>query len=155
VYEWIVKTKIQKRPQIITPLNHIDYDKRVARTLLESQYDWTSYGEKHCESRFTKFYQEQYLTEKYGFDKRRLHLSSMIVARHITRQQAIKELSNPIVSDRVKAKDLKFIAKKLQFSESELKELFQKRADHLQYKNIRWFFEYSVAVKNILSKIKF
>ena len=45
----------------VEPLNYIDYDKDKAIDLLKEKFDWKSYGGKHNESLFTKFFQSYYL----------------------------------------------------------------------------------------------
>jgi hypothetical protein len=41
-------------------LNYIEYSKKSAIELLEKEYDWVYYGEKHFESVVTKFFQVCY-----------------------------------------------------------------------------------------------
>ena len=43
--------------QVVRPLNLMRYSKQEAENLLKNEYGWTSYGQKHFESRFTKFYE--------------------------------------------------------------------------------------------------
>lgn len=117
-YLWI--TKVRGVPKRFRPLDYLDYNKEAARRELEATYGWRDYGSKHCESRFTKFYQEVYLPRKQSFDKRRLHLSSLIVSGQMTREQALAELSQPILSQRQAALDTRFVAKKLEMDEAEL-----------------------------------
>ena len=83
--EFVWQSRVMKRLTVHRPLNYFAYDKETARRELESEYGWIDYGGKHHESRFTKFYQEIYLPRKFGFDKRRLHLSSLIVSGQLTR----------------------------------------------------------------------
>ena len=59
-------------------LNYVDYDKPRAIEILKRELDWEPYGAKHYESVYTKFYQGYILPEKFGFDKRRPHLSCLI-----------------------------------------------------------------------------
>ncbi len=131
---WI--TRVRKQLTVHRPLNYVNYDKELARQELTSDYGWRDYGGKHCESRFTKFYQEIYLPRKFGFDKRRLHLSSLIVSRQITREQALEELLAPIASSAQMRRDCRFVAKKLGICESELEALIDlPPKEHLEYPN--------------------
>lgn len=131
---WI--TRVRKHLTVYRPLNYLNYDKELARAELASEYGWRDYGGKHCESRFTKFYQEIYLPRKFGFDKRRLHLSSLIVSGQMTRDQALAELYHPIsMPDQIR-RDLRFVAKKLGISGEELEGLIEMPGvDHLMYPN--------------------
>ncbi|MGH7294816.1 MAG: N-acetyl sugar amidotransferase, partial [Polyangiaceae bacterium] len=94
-----------------------------AKRELVQTYGFKDYGSKHHESRFTKFYQEVYLPQRYGFDKRRLHLSSQIVAGQLTRPEALKELEKPLNDADSMRRELSFIAKKLGISVEELRQL--------------------------------
>ena len=68
------------------------YIRKQAIKTLEKEYGYQSYGEKHNENYFTVWFQNFYLYEKWGIDKRKAHLSSLIVSGQITREQAMKEL---------------------------------------------------------------
>lgn len=105
-----------KRMKIIRPLNYLNYNKQSAIAYLESNYGWRYYGAKHGESRFTKFFQGHYLIERFGYDKRRAHLSSLIVADQISRTKALQELNKPPYEKDYLEQDVKFILKKLQIA---------------------------------------
>lgn len=120
-YLWI--TKVRGIPKRYRPLDYMDYDKEAARRELEVTYGWRDYGPKHSESRFTKFYQEVYLPRKQRFDKRRLHLSCLIVSGQMTRDEALAVLATPIISDRQAKRDTRFVAKKLGMAQDELETL--------------------------------
>jgi hypothetical protein len=118
--EFLWMTRVRKQLSVHKPLNYIDYDKEQAGLELRTIYDWRDYGSKHSESRFTKFYQDIYLPRKANFDKRKLHLSSLIVSGQMSRAEALVELSKPITSEIQVRQDVKFIAKKLGISQNEL-----------------------------------
>ena len=120
-YLW--STRVLGRPIIEKPLDYVDYDKAKAQHVLREHYGWRDYGSKHSESRFTKFYQEVYLPRKYGHDKRRLHLSSLIVSGQMTREEACAELARPAADEREMRRDTRFVAKKLGISVEELDSL--------------------------------
>lgn len=90
-YKWV------KGIRTINLLDYFEYDRAKAVELLTAKYGYTSYGEKHGESVFTKWFQNFYLFEKFGIDKRKAHLSSLILSGQITREEALEELTkNPI-----------------------------------------------------------
>ena len=68
-----------KRMKVLRLLNFMPYNKSAAITELES-IGWRSYVGKHGESLFTRFFQNYWLPTKFGYDKRRPHLSSLIVS---------------------------------------------------------------------------
>lgn len=120
---YIWSTRVRGRPVVHKPLNFIDYDKEKAKDTLREVYGWRDYGAKHSESRFTKFYQEIYLPRKYFMDKRRLHMSSLIVAGQATREEALEEVALPALEPEQAARDIRFVAKKLGIGVDELNEL--------------------------------
>ncbi len=113
-------TRVRRQLTVSKPLNFVDYDKVQARTVLEREYGWRDYGGKHHESRFTKFYETTYLPRRYGFDKRRLHFSSLIVSGQLTRADALRALESPILTPLQERRDTEFVAKKLGISHAEL-----------------------------------
>jgi len=104
-------------------LNFIDYVKRDALKILEDQLGWTNYGGKHFESIYTRFYQGYFLLKKFGFDKRKCHLSSLICSGEITREYALKELEKSTYPMEIQKQDFEYVAKKFRISEAELNQL--------------------------------
>ena len=82
----------QKRHTVVSILNYIDYNKKNAMAVLESQFGWNYYGGKHYESVYTRWFQGYYLPRKFGYDKRKMHFSSLICSGEMTRDQALLEL---------------------------------------------------------------
>ena len=110
----------------LRPLNYMDYNRERALEELKAFSGFTYYRAKHCESIFTKFMQWYYLPEKFGVDKRKSHLSSMIVSGQMTQEQALEELKKPLYSPEELEQDLDFICKKLDFSRAEFAEIMKK-----------------------------
>lgn len=94
-------------------LNFVPYDKSFVKEFLIKELGWRDYGGKHYESRFTKFFQAYYLPEKFGFDKRRAHFSSLIITGQIDRSQALEGLEEPLYDPVDLKEDKEFIARKL------------------------------------------
>src|SRR5262245_24391933 len=80
-----------RQMRVISPLNYIPYNKEEAIDFLEKNFGWRYYEGKHYESRWTQFYQAYFLPAKFGYDKRKAHLSSLIVAGQMTRNAALQE----------------------------------------------------------------
>lgn len=102
----------------LRPLNYMPYRKRDAIEALQA-IGWRPYGRKHGESRFTKLFQNYYLPTKFGYDKRRTHLSSLILSDDISREAAIKELEAPLYDLKELASDITYFCKKLGITEEE------------------------------------
>lgn len=116
-YPYIYKMKT------VRPLNYMNYNKKEALEILKTTVGYKEYGRKHGESVFTKFFQNYYLPRKFGYDKRRPHLSSLILSGQISREEAIEELEKPLYGEKELQEDLSYISKKLQISNNELSKL--------------------------------
>ncbi|MDT4969356.1 MAG: hypothetical protein QOJ64_4093 [Acidobacteriota bacterium] len=100
-------------------LNYLDYVKKDAMQVLQKELDWKYYGGKHYESIYTRFYQGYILPRKFGFDKRKSHLSSLICSGEITREEALQELENETYPADLQEQDRIYVIKKLGLTESE------------------------------------
>lgn len=103
----------------VAVLDLIDFDKAKAKELLIRELDWIDYGGKHYESLFTRFYQGYVLPRKFGVDKRKAHLSNLILSGQTTREDALRELQQPTYDETMQQRDKAYVRKKLGFSESE------------------------------------
>jgi len=129
-------------------LNDADFNPIIAKQELIKDYGWKDYGGKHHESVFTRFYQAHYLPEKFGFDKRRIHASSLIVSGLLTREDALLKLEEPLYNSDMLRKDRKYFLNKLDISNEEWAQIMkQKLVPHVDYPtNIYW--------KKYLQKLK-
>tara|TARA_A100001035_G_C27740084_1_gene481086 strand:- start:149 stop:1249 length:1101 start_codon:yes stop_codon:yes gene_type:complete len=140
---------------VIRPLNYIEYKKQLAIKELKT-LGWQPYGNKHGESRFTRYFQDFYLPKKFGLDKRKPHLSSLILSNQISRSEAINILKQPLYDNKIELKlDRSFVADKLEISEktlSELENLPNKSA--LDYRNDKYVLRLIEKIKKINKIIK-
>lgn len=114
-----------RRIRSVPLLNYVEYDKPAAKRRLIEEFGWRDYGGKHHESVFTRFYQGYILPRKFNIDKRKAHLSNLILAGQATREEAIDELLQPAYDPRLQREDFAFVAKKLGFGETELEGLLE------------------------------
>lgn len=70
-------------------LNFLDYNRAKSIELLKKEYGYTEYGLKHEENYFTSWFQNFYLFQKFGIDKRKCHYSSMINSGEMTKKEAL------------------------------------------------------------------
>ena len=103
----------------IRPLCYIDYSKKGAIETLEREFGWKYYGGKHYESRFTRFFQDVYLPSKYGWEKRRDHIASLIVGGEMTRDEGLAEIEIPSSTEEQIKDETEYVLKKLDVSEEE------------------------------------
>ncbi len=118
-YPYFKKFKIKR------PLDFVPYIKEDAKKIIQEKLNWRDYGGKHHESRFTKFFQSHYLPEKFGYDKRKAHLSSLIVSGQLTREEALQEISKPLYDPKELNEDKEFLAKKLGISLDEFNQIMK------------------------------
>lgn len=100
-------------------LDYIDYVKADAVQLLEKELGWRSYGGKHHESIYTRWYQGWFLPTRFGYDKRKAHLSSLICSREVTRDEARHTLRQPTYAEGLQRTDTEYVIKKLGLSVGE------------------------------------
>lgn len=114
-----------RKMRTLRPLNYMTYVKADAIREMEATFGYKPYRRKHGESLFTKLFQNYYLPKKFGYDKRRPHLSSLIVSGQMTRDQAIAELKEPLYDDFDLETDITFFCKKLRISRGEFDALME------------------------------
>ena len=114
-----------KKFRIVKPLDFLPYFKDEAKETIKNELNWRDYGGKHHESKFTKFFQAHWLPTKFGFDKRKAHLSSLIVSGQMTRDEALKELEKPLYDETELKEDKEFISKKLGISLEEFETIMK------------------------------
>jgi N-acetyl sugar amidotransferase len=106
-------------------LNYVDYVKSDTIKLLETKLGWKYYGGKHYESIYTRFFQGYILPRKFGFDKRRCHLSSLICAGETTRDAALEELKKAPYPLAQQAEDRVYVGKKLGITDAEFEAIMR------------------------------
>jgi len=115
--------KIFKGIRMIYFLNYLSFDRTESISLLKEKLDWKEYGGKHYESKYTGFIQSYYLYNKFNIDYRRATLSSQICAGTVRREDALEALKNKPYSENRVSIEMKYIAKKLDFSEEKFNAL--------------------------------
>jgi aminotransferase len=114
-----------KKMRTIRPLNYMPYNKDEALKELQIKVGYKPYPRKHGESLFTKLFQNYYLPEKFGFDKRRPHFSSLIVSGQMTREQALVKLDETLYDPAELEIDITYFCKKLRITRPQFDELMQ------------------------------
>ena len=107
------------------------YNRSEAITFLEQEYNWKNYGDKHHESVWTKWFQSHYLPVKFGFDKRKAHLSSMINSGELSRIEAMSMLNSPNYVAQDLKNDTEFILKKLDVTIEEYQHIMSLKTKNL------------------------
>jgi N-acetyl sugar amidotransferase len=108
-------------------LDYLDYKKAKALDVLTSEFGYKPYPYKHYENVFTRFYQGYLQPNKFGVDKRKPHLSSLIMSGEMTRDEALDQASGtgyPSVKE-LEADRLYFL-KKMGWSEEKFEEYMRR-----------------------------
>lgn len=116
-------------------LNYIDYNRDRAFAELKAFCGFEYYGRKHLENILTAFIQLYWLPKKFNSDKRVSHLSSMIVSGQMSREEALKELSEPLYNEAMMAEYIAIVKKRLGLSDADFDRIMAAPAhEHTDYK---------------------
>jgi N-acetyl sugar amidotransferase len=150
-YAWLV---LVKKIRQVPLLNLIEYDKDAAKQFMIDRLGWRDYGGKHYESVWTRFFQGYYLVEKFGYDKRRSHLSSMIVSGLTTREAALAELEKAPYKPDLLDQDLDFVCKKFGLTREQWQEIMDRpKTEAWDLPNNLFWFQTLGRYKNLFRKI--
>lgn len=117
-----------KKHNSIALLDLMDYNKTNALKILQEKLNYIPYPGKHYESRITRFYQAYILPKKNNIDKRKAHLSSLIVSGQISRNHALEELQKPLFASEQELNNEKdFFCKKLQLTETKFNSIISSK----------------------------
>ena len=134
--------------EFVNYLNWVDYIKDEVKQKLQAELGWRDYGGKHYESIWTRFYQGYILPVKFGIDKRKAHLSTLICSGQISREEALAEMQTPGYDAELLKTDLDFVLKKLQLSGPEFEKIMQTPVrDHREFETEGSLFHYYPMLK--------
>ena len=137
------------------PLEWIDYNKDNAKEILKNELGWRDYGGKHYESNFTKFFQAYYLPQKFGYDKRKAHLASLVISGQMNRKDAINELAEPIYNEKDFEEDMNYWIKKLGVSHNEFFDIMnQPPKFYYDYPNDEKRVEFINSILSLVASVK-
>ena len=153
-YELYLYYPFIKKMKTIRPLNFMPYIKSEALEELKEKVGYKEYARKHGESLFTKFFQNYWLPMKFGYDKRKPHLSSLIVSGQMTREEALIEAGRPLYDEKELKDDKEYIAKKLGVSDAEFEKILQVRPhDYSDFSNMEKKYKRMKKVQSFVLKI--
>jgi N-acetyl sugar amidotransferase len=140
--------ELVRRIRFVSFLDYFDYEKAQALAILQKEVGYKAYPYKHYESVFTRFYQAHILPRKFGFDKRRVHLSTLIISGQLSRDEALRQLELPPYPDpQQEEQDRLFVMKKLGFTEAQFEDYLNRPpVPHAAFKSELGFYETLVKV---------
>lgn len=134
--------------EFINYLNWMPYVKDEVKALLQKELDWKDYGGKHYESVWTRFYQGYILPVKFGVDKRKAHLSTLICSGQLTKGEALEEMKLPAYDPKQLKVDKEFVLKKFGFTEAEFDALMKQPVrNHREFDTEGSMFHYYPLLK--------
>jgi len=146
VYRHKLYLRYLKGVKTFKPLNFMPYTKELAVDLLEKEYGWKPYPQKHFESAFTRFYEGYWLPTRFGFDVRRCQYSSLVLTGQMSREEALQRLEAPPYNPETIHQDFEYIATKLRISPDEL------RGYHEMPKKFYWDYKNQQKVLGMIEK---
>lgn len=109
----------------LKPLNLVEFTKKEMVDTLVKEYGYEPYGQKHFEDLLTKFLEGYWMPKRFGHDIRRAQLSSLVVTGQMAREEALKILEQPPITEEEGKEMFKEVAKRLEISEEELQKYFE------------------------------
>lgn len=104
----------------IKPLNLVEFTRASMAETLHTVYGYVPYGQKHFENMLTKFLEGWWQPTRFGHDMRRAQLSSLVVTGQMEREEALRVLEQPPLSEDESKEMFSEVARRLRISEEEL-----------------------------------
>ena len=104
----------------VKPLNYVEFTRASMTETLKKEYGYEPYGQKHFEDLITKFLEGWWQPTRFGHDIRRAQLSSLVVTGQMNRDEALKILEEPPLSEEESKALFSEVARRLGISEEEL-----------------------------------
>lgn len=128
----------------IKPLNLVPFTRDEMARVLEKEYGYIVYGQKHFEDLLTKFLEGWWMPTRFGHDIRRAQLSSLVVTGQMTREEALAILDQPALSEEESKELFKEVAKRLEISEDELKKYHEMPECVTKFRNQTWLYNMGI-----------
>lgn len=104
----------------LKPLNLVPVTRQQMINVLEREYGYVPYGQKHFEDLITKFLEGWWVPTRFGHDIRRAQLSSLVVTGQMTREEALAILEQPPLTEEESRELFTEVARRLEITEEEL-----------------------------------
>ena len=109
----------------LKPLNLVEFTRKDMVDTLVKEYGYEPYGQKHFEDLLTKFLEGYWMPKRFGHDIRKAQLSSLVVTGQMSRDEALKILERPPITEEEGKAIFREVAEKLEITEEELQKYFE------------------------------
>lgn len=136
-------------------LDYTSFNKDNALSELELNYGYKPYPYKHYESIFTRFYQGYILPNKFKIDKRKIHLSNLVITNQMSRDLALTKLEEiPYPSLRDLEEDMEYFIKKMNWSHEKLNEYISRsEIPHREFPSEVGLWNFAKKAHGLITKI--
>lgn len=139
-----------KGVKTVNLLNYVCFTHKEMIETLVQEYGYEPYKQKHFEDLLTKFLEGWWLPTRFGYDIRKAHLSSLIITGQMSRDEALKILKQPPLTEKESSELFAQVAKKLKISEKELMSYYRLPEKYIKYRNNNWVFNLGIKIYTIL-----
>ena len=153
IYYTKIWIRYLKRIKVFKPLNFMVFNYESAINELNDFYGWKPYGQKHFESRFTRFFEGYWLPTRFGYDMRRSQLSGLILTNQMSRKEALDKLKSPPLDENTIRREFDYVAKKLDIEVSELEQYHSMpKKFYWDYANQKLIFKIGEKILALIAK---
>lgn len=139
-----------KGVKTVTPLNYVSFTKEEMIQTLKDEYGYEPYRQKHFEDMITKFISGWWLPTRFGYDIRRAQLSSLVITEQMSREEALKILEQPPLTEEESKELFGEVAKRLEITEEELMEYHKLPECTEHFKSQRWIYNIGIKIYELL-----
>lgn len=130
----------------IKPLNLVEFTRESMLETLKREYGYVPYGQKHFEDLITKFLEGWWQPTRFGHDIRRAQLSSLVVTGQMSRDEALKILEVPALSEKESKELFSKVAEKLEITEEKLMAYHQMHECQEKFRSQEKFYSFGIKV---------
>lgn len=142
IFRYKIYYRLFKGIRVVKPLDYIPYIKEDAVRELVEKFGWQTYAHKHYESRCTRFIESYWMPEKFGYDNRRAHFSSMVLTKQMTRDEALEKIATKAYDPATIEQDIEYFATKLGVTVPEFNAIMAGENRSWQdYRNQKWLID--------------
>ena len=134
----------------IKPLNLVPFTRKEMIETLSMEYGYVPYGQKHFEDLLTKFLEGYWSPTRFGHDIRRAWLSTLVVTGQMTRDEALRILEQPPLTEEESKELFREVAKRLEISEEQLKAFHELPECSTKFESQAWFYNAGIKLYEIL-----